>query len=1344
VEFRILGPLEAHKDGVVVALGGTKQRALLAFLLLHANEVVPTERLIEALWERPPGRPGKAVQVYVSRLRKALGGEMPRSRPPGYLLELEPDLFDLARFQRLVEEARGDQGRAADLLVEALTLWRGPALAEFTSEPFARVERLRLEELRLEALEKRIDAELALGRHASLVPELEALVEAEPLREHPRWQLMLSLYRCGRQAEALAVYRNGRRLLVAELGIEPGRQLQELEQGILRQDPALEVDEPSPPRPVEAAPATTPPVSESSDEARGEERKVVSVLFCNLVGFTARSDLADPEDVRTALRPFHVVARREIERYGGSVEKFIGDAVMGLFGAPFAHEDDPERAVRAALAIRQWIRDEGAGLEVRMAVNSGVALVALDAQPHEGEAMAAGDVVNTAQRLEAAAPVDTILVGERTYRATREAILYREHPPVWAKGKAEPIPVWEALQARARVGAESERGTRTPLVGRGRELELLLSTFARVREERSPQLVTLVGVPGMGKSRLAFEFAEVLDRDTELIAWRQGRCLPYGEGVTFWALGEIVKAQAGILESDLPAEVEGKLHHAVAALGIEEPEVPWVEEHLRTLVGAGEEPASEERSGDAFPAWRRFFQALAEAVPLVCVFEDLHWADEGLLAFVDELTDRVRGAPMLLLCTARPELLERRPGWGGGKANALTLSLPPLSDEETGQILSTLEGHVLAPQARERFLTRAGGNPLYAEQFARLLAEGGSLDELPESVQGIIAARLDGLLLAEKALLQDASVVGEVFWPGALAMIGERPRAQAEELLFALERKEFVQRARRSSIASETEYAFCHVLLRDVAYSQIPRATRAEKHRRAAAWIETLGRSEDHAEMLAHHHLSALEYARAAGREDLELVEPTRLALRAAGERALALTSYTAAARFFDAALELWPADDSERVWLVVRAGTAHYGAAGTGIELLEQGFEQLVTRGDADGAAEVAVQVARCFWEGGDRDAAYAYVDRALELAEGRTRSKARAHALVARAAYHMLGSEHEQAISLAREALPLTEALGMPELQIRALDVLGGSRTYLGEDVGLDDSRKAVALARAHNAFAQLLPAEINLYENEFYRGHTAAAWETLHTFRQDGERYAKARNRDWVRTAEAVEGLLTGRWEAAIEIVDHLITDAEASGSHYLEPAYRTLRASTQLARGDLEGAAENTKNALARARQTKDPQLLAPVLAMRASVLLARNERNDAAKLALEVLTLGSPPLTALLELFSTANPIEFAWLLNELNLSDELRQALASTPSTPWMDGARAIASGKFADAVEIVTQLGLPAIEAHTRLRAAQALTEAGDLSKSHEVLAPALVFFKKVGATRYLAQAQELLATPG
>src|SRR3954451_7793251 len=547
----------------------------------------------------------------------------------------------------------------------------------------------------------------------------------------------------------------------------------------------------------------------ATPELRREERKVVTVLFADLVGFTSRAERLDPEDVRALLAPYWQHLRAELERHGGTVEKVIGDAVMALFGAPVAHEDDPERAVRAALAIRHWVDESGEELQVRIAVTTGEALVLLGARPGEGEGMAAGDVVNTAARLQSAAPVNGILVGESTYRATRDVIDYEEREPVVAKGKSEPIPVWEPVQAKSRFGMDLEQRSLTPIIGRVRELEALFGAFDRAGEALEPQLVTIVGAPGIGKSRLVAELFQRVGDMPELVWWRQGRALPYGDGVSFWALSEMVKAQAGIQENDAPEVAHDRLRDSVTAVVEGADDQAWVMQHLVPLIGGP--PPEGDNPNEKLAAWRRYFEGLAEQHPLVLVFEDLHWADEGLLDFIDHVVDWSSGVPIFVVGTTRPELLDRRPGWGGGKLNSTTLALQPLADADAAQIIhQVLERALLPAETQQVLLDRAGGNPLYAEQFARLYVERGSAEDLPlpETIQGIIAARLDGLSGNEKRLLLDAAVLGKVFCSGAAASLARVDAQAAEAALHSLERKGILRRERRPAVTGEDEYAF--------------------------------------------------------------------------------------------------------------------------------------------------------------------------------------------------------------------------------------------------------------------------------------------------------------------------------------------------------------------------------------------------------------------------------------------------------------------------------------------------------------------------------------------------------
>jgi class 3 adenylate cyclase/tetratricopeptide (TPR) repeat protein len=1066
-----------------------------------------------------------------------------------------------------------------------------------------------------------------------------------------------------------------------------------------------------------------------------EERKVVTVLFCDLVGSTARAEGADPEDVRALLSAYHERVRSELERFGGTVEKFIGDAVMALFGAPTAHEDDPERAVRAALAIRDWAQE--GDVQVRIAVNTGVALVTLGARPEQGEAMVAGDVVNAAARLQAAAPTNGILVGETTYRATERAIEYGEHEPVEAKGKSDPIPVWEAVQARARVQVERVGGA--PLIGRDKELSLLSEALERALDEREPQLVTLAGVPGIGKSRLVFELFNAIERGTwGPVYWRRGRSLPYGEGVTFWGLAEMVKAQAGILESDTAAEAGEKLHRTVAELAQEE-EAEWVERHLRPLVGL---TAEGELRGDnreeAFATWRRFFEALAERRPLVLVFEDLHWADEALLDFVDELLDWTTGVPLLVLCTARPELLTRRPGWGGGKPNAATISLSPLSDDETARIVhALLDRAVLPTETQAALLVHAGGNPLYAEEFVRLAQDrglvGGAELALPESVQGIIAARLDGLALEDKSLLQGAAVLGRVFWDGALATVAGVERGEVERRLHALERREFVRRERRPSVAGETEYAFRHLLVRDVAYAQIPRGARGDKHRRAADWIEALGRSEDHAEMLAHHYLSALELAGAAGQPTEELAERARIALREAGDRAFALNAFSQAARFYSSALKLWPADDPGRPTLLLSCGEAEYNAYEAGEDRLVEAVEELVAIGDREHAAEGELVLADLLRA--QRDRAYEHLERAVKMLVGEPPSAAKAHVLAEVSRFHMLADRGEEAIAVGREALAMAKSLRLDELRASALNNIGTIRARRGDLEGLSDLQESVRLAVCSNSPAEISRAYNNLAVAFMWLGDLRRCGEVWSEGWQAVARFGEISATRYLRSERLYERYWTGHWDEALALADERITTGipavQVSWAH-------EKRGRMRLARG-IAGALEDAETSLSLAREMKDPQALQPAVSFCAFARLAAGRRQEASALADELIALD--PVRH--HISHSESPVfDLAWVLVELGRGDELADLAASAEgSTPWLEAAIAIVDGELIRAADLYLEIGNLANEAYTRLRAAAKLRAEGRGADGDRQLEQALAFWRSVGATRYVREGEKLLA---
>ncbi|HEX4746395.1 MAG TPA: AAA family ATPase [Gaiellaceae bacterium] len=1062
-----------------------------------------------------------------------------------------------------------------------------------------------------------------------------------------------------------------------------------------------------------------------------EERKVVTVLFCDLVGFTSRSEQLDPEDVRALLSPYWQRLREELERFGGTVEKFIGDAVVALFGAPVAHEDDPERAVRAALAIRDWIAEESE-LQVRIGVNTGEALVSIGARPTEGEGMASGDVVNTAARLQSAAPVDGILVGEQTYRATERMIEYREHEPVDAKGKAEPVRVWEAVQARSRFGVDLAPARLAGLVGREEELELLVAAFRRAADDRTPQLVTVVGVPGIGKSRLLGELFATIDAGDRLVRWRQGRSLPYGEGVSYWALGEMVKAEAGILETDPSEATTRKLEEAVGRLVSDEAEAAWLGSRLRPLVGLAADEAGVDRRGEAFAAWRRFFEALGEDRPLVLVFEDLHWADDGLLDFVDHLVDWLTDVPVLVVGTARPELLARRPAWGGGKVNASTVSLEPLSDEETAKLVhALLERSVLAADVQAAVLERAGGNPLYAEEFVRMVAEGGSDDlELPGSVQGIIAARLDALDAVDKELLQDAAVVGKVFWSGALAAVGQRDRLDVEQRLPILERRELVRRSRRSSVAGESEYAFRHILVRDVAYGSIPRATRAERHRRAAEWIESLGRPDDQADLLAYHYLAALELSRAAGVDAGLLAESAATALLRAGERAAGLNAFESAARFFEEALELGvPEADRSRALLGLGLAS-HRSVHPDRIERLESARDALLAVGDNDAAADACVVLAEAWWDQGQNERGRAELERARALVEGRPATASTARVLVEVSRYAMLADETDEAIRTGREALEIAERLGLTELVPDALVNIGSARGNAGDDDGIADLERAIEIANATNNSA-LARAYNNrgAMETNLARAHE---WQLL--AKEAADRLGHGPVGAFVEGQLVSVSFDLGRWDEFLDRAGAFLATCEAGAPSYNEIWVRGGLARVHLARDQDETARSEASRALGLARDVKEPQALQPALGTHLDVDLALGRVEAARGFARELLALLSHGVT-------TFGLITLALAADALDIHDEVRQVITTLPERSSVRIASAVLDGDFVAAAEIQADEGWLVGEAELRLRAAKVLAAQGRRAEADVQLEQALAFYRSVGATRYIREGEALLA---
>ncbi len=829
-------------------------RALLAFLLLHANEPVSSDRLIDEVWgPTPPKTAGASLQNYVSRLRKAIGAELLLSQPAGYVLRVDPERFDLARFERLTAEARGAKPRErAEKLRAALALWRGPALEDLAFEPFARDEVGRLEEARLSALEQRIDADLELGSAGELVGELEQLVAEQPLRERFRGQLMLALYRAGRQAEALAAYQDARRVLMDELGLEPKEELRALEQAILQQDASLGA------------------VGAAALE-RGPDRRTVTVLFCDLVDSTRLAWELDPEVYRALISRYFELVRRPIARHGGTIEKFIGDAVMAVFGVPQLHEDDALRAVRAAVEMQAALRDEEWDVPVAARIGLCTGEVHVLSAPSE-DLHVSGAVASAAAQLEESAPAGGIMIGDETHRLVRDAV------------KAEPVGVGWLLEEILENAPAYTRRLDAPLVGREQELERLLSAYANARADRHCRVVTVVGEAGIGKTRLAREFVASVHDEARVLV---GRCVSYGEGATYLPITEIVR--------------QATEEHSVAGIRklVEtEEDADAIAQRVAELAGIAESPAA---PGEAFWAVRRLLESIAREKPVVVVLDDIHWAEPTLLDLVEYLGEWAEG-PILLLCLARGDLLEQRSGWGGPTSTGFLIELEPLPSDQLATLVEQLAAKPVDPKVQDHIVEYSSGNPLFAEQLLALAAEGVALEEPPASVEALLASRLDRLDLLELETLRRAAVVGRRFSRAEL-----RDLTQEDDPT-----RQLLGLAERGLIhpVEHDLFRFHHVLVRDVAYRGIPKSQRAELHEHVARGLD---RRDGADELVGYHFEQAFQYVTELARRDehaRELAVEGGQRLGRAGIRAWKRADAPAAVNLLSRAVELMPEAD--------------------------------------------------------------------------------------------------------------------------------------------------------------------------------------------------------------------------------------------------------------------------------------------------------------------------------------------------------------------------------------------------------------------------------------------------
>jgi DNA-binding SARP family transcriptional activator len=895
MQVRMLGPFQLEEGGGRISVGGYRQRAVLASLLLRPNEVVPSERLLVDLWgEDSPRSAANSLQAAISRLRRVLPPGRLVTRAPGYALRIFPDELDVCQFEQLVADGRealtaGAADQAARTLRQALSLWRGPALADFRYEPFAQAEIVRLEELRLTCVEERVEADLARGLASVVVAELQRLVSEHPVRERLRGQLMLALYRDGRQAEALGGYREFRSVLRDELGLEPSPRLRELEAAILHHDSSGSL----------ASTATGTPLA---------RRPVTTV--CVLLRLASDSGAAlDPEAYEAVSERSVACLTAVLERHGGTLANSANERLMGVFGTASLHEDDALRAVRASLEARRLLAIEladlarrcGVSLTCRFGVATGEALVGGSVP-----AGSAGHVGTQAALLAEAAGPDQILISRPTKELAAAAIE--------TENAGSDRFILRSAQAAVRPLALR---LDVPLVGRDEEMRRLLAACGVASHEQVTTLVTVIGEAGLGKTRLVYELERRLGHEANVLT---GRCLPYGEGITFWPLREVIRQAGGGHDS---AE-------RIKALLSEEADATEVAARLSLALG----PANRGRldGAEIFWAARRLLETLARSRPLLVVFEDLHWAESTFLDLVESLAVQPGRSPITLVCVARPELLEQRPAWAAGTERAFSIELAPLAEGPAAALLDSLIGDQrIPPTARARLLETAAGNPLYLEQLAASLGEDAGSEiwpVLPPTIQALLGARLQRLGPGASSVLASAAIVGKDFGVRAIReLLPPAARAPLSRNLQTLIAKGLVQYEPSYRRPGE-EYSFRHILIQEAAYRAIPKSLRAELHHRFADWLEYVlwDPATERPEILGYHLEQSVRYLselRPAEAQSSPLPARASGHLETAGHAAQNRGDELAAMNLLTRAAALLPHNDHALARLYTSLGTA-------------------------------------------------------------------------------------------------------------------------------------------------------------------------------------------------------------------------------------------------------------------------------------------------------------------------------------------------------------------------------------------------------------------------------------
>ena len=1097
-------------------------------------------------------------------------------------------------------------------------------------------------------------------------------------------------------------------------------------------------------------PGTTKPVA---------ERRLVSVLFADLVGFTTLSESRDAEEVRELLSRYFDSSKRLIALYGGTVEKFIGDAVMAVWGTPTATEDDAERSVRAALdlvAAVAALGDEiGAPLQARAGVLTGEAAVTVGA---EGEGMVAGDLVNTASRIQSAAEPGSVFVGEATRRASERSIAFEPAGAHELKGKAEPVPLWRALRVVSGVGGQlRSEGLEAPFVGRDRELHRIKELFRVCTDEQRAHLVSVTGIAGIGKSRLGWEFYKYFDGIVEQIWWHRGRCLAYGEGVAYWALADMVRMRCRITEDEPADAVLRKLRATLLEHILDETERRFIEPRLAQLLGAGDgEPGQRE---DLFAAWRLFFERLSDSNPVVLLFEDLQWADASLLDFIEYLLDWSRTHPIYVLTLARPELSDRRPDWGAGQRNFTSIYLEPLGDEAMSALLAGLVPG-LPDDLRDRILARAEGVPLYAVETVRMLLDRGALArdgdvyrptaeietlEVPETLQALIAARLDGLGDTERRLLQVASVLGKTFTRPALSSISGLDQPALEPVLTALVRKEVLSLHADPRSPEHGQFGFLQDLVRRVAYETLARRDRKQLHLAAADHLTATGADEELAAVTASHLLAAFEAVPDAD-DAVELQLRAAAALELAGERAASLGAIAEAKRYFEQAAGLVD-DEALRAELVMQAGRMAYRASGPAeaAALLEQAQATFTALGDVRSAARAASVLADIDFEDGHPPKAVERLEPVVAALTplGPGDVLAEVEAQIGR--FLIFANRYDEAFPHLEHALVLAEMLELPETFVQALN----SKGVLVFSVGRPRESRILLEGALEVALANdLHGAALRAYNNLSFQLWARDEWKTNVVFAERAlELSRRVGYRNWEAnfTAGPIGTLVQlGRWDEAMALAAEareLVVSGFTRGL--------TLQIITVLAN---RGAFEEARALLQEHEDialSENSDFAGGYLLEESQLLRMQGDTAGALAAAEKALALDSA-LFGISRLFMI-EVLEVAAARDDL---ERIRSAIATIDALPPGQLARSLKAqrarfrarlpeadpdSEFPTAEEIFDELGLAFYLALTRYEHAHWLFAQNRADQAEPLLAAALETFEQLRATPWIERAAQL-----